>query len=751
MHTLDEQQSAAAAATVPGLLTVTGPAGSGKTTALFARAQSLYAAQNIFVGAPRIASCQRLRQEFAASPGVEIMTVEHLGFLVLETALQLAGLPSIDLIDDVDASIVFARAADPLFLMKWAEFIEAQIDPEVPGLRSPQRFLEAAFRLISKLRDAQMAPATFLETALKGASQFYARPPNFAHPDLLYYTKDSYRNSLNVDAAELQRQYRREVDLAKVLEKLYRTYLELLVAKGHYTGADAVADAIKRLSSDAQLRSHFESRYSALLIDDAQELSSGELLLLQALRGEELSGVTFFADPASALGTFSGARPDKVFALQATRVELEGSYRCAPLVECAARHIAGADAVAAIPQGGHITLFRAATKRAEAAFVAEHIVDLLNSGVAPGEIAVLFRSVENVAPYEAALLERNVEVQVSGDVNIFRNGDALDALALLWNIHNPFAHEWLLRTLSGRAWTLSDASVVTLCSEPENGQPLLFEELQADDAAPSRWDRKRDIRLGWNVVRGDQDRALSSMALERLLEFRALREQWTQDVKRYDLPELAAKVFAEGLAGAGPPGSALARCQIQNINRLLARIEHYYERSEGGTLADFLNYAQLRITSDLEACEEDVNTSVVRFMSISAAMGNEFDHVVIPNSRAGSFPRYYAPDAFLFSPSLGMIAKENVGEALASRTAKFTYYMFRAKTRESYNRQERRAFVYAMRRARKSLIVTASERATRGMTSPEFLSELQAARLPGALDLSDRWRPAHSMFGVATG
>jgi superfamily I DNA/RNA helicase len=93
-----------------------------------------------------------------------------------------------------------------------------------------------------------------------------------------------------------------------------------------------------------------------------------------------------------------------------------------------------------------------------------------------------------------------------------------------------------------------------------------------------------------------------------------------------------------------------------------------------------------------------------------------------------------------------MIAKENVGEASAARTAKFSYYMYRAKTREVYNREERRAFVYALRRARKSVLVTACERATKGLSAPEFLSELQASRLPGIVDLSDRWRPKNAVY-----
>ncbi len=60
------------------------------------------------------------------------------------------------------------------------------------------------------------------------------------------------------------------------------------------------------------------------------------------------------------------------------------------------------------------------------------------------------------------------------------------------------------------------------------------------------------------------------------------------------------------------------------------------------------------------------------------------------------------PEAFLFSPKLGMMPKENAGEAQASRTAKFTYYMYRTKAAQRYNERERRACHYAMRRARAS-------------------------------------------------
>src|SRR6185437_16994401 len=104
----------------------------------------------------------------------------------------------------------------------------------------------------------------------------------------------------------------------------------------------------------------------------------------------------------------------------------------------------------------------------------------------------------------------------------------------------------------------------------------------------------------------------------------------------------------------------------------------------------------------------------------------EFDYVAVAGAGAGTFPRWYVPEGFLFSPRLGMVPKENVGECRASRTAKFTYYIARTKANEGYNARERRAFVYALRRARIGAVVTAAGRVTRGITAPEFLEELRA-------------------------
>jgi superfamily I DNA/RNA helicase len=712
---LTAAQQRAVDAPFDGCIAILGAAGTGKTTALRARAAR---AKAIAPDAePLFFSADRWFDEYALH------------------VLRQSDTPA-RLIDDVDAEMRFATACAPLFALDWEEFVSEEVDPEVPGLRSPDRFLDSAFRLIRKLRDARITPHAFLTRALAGATEFYAKPPNFADPALLFAVKDAYHDSLSVTPAELQRQHRREIDLAKILVKLYERYAELVESSDRMTGRDAIGAAVDRLRVDPHLCRRLRDASRFAFVDEAEELTAAELQLLQAVFGERLAGVTLCGHPSSAIGVFQAGRPGAAFALASECVELEVQHRSPLAIELACRRlIASAEPAAAANVEPALTLYRAATTHEEAAFIANRVREWLEAGTNPERIAVLFRSIRNVQPFEAALLDRDVSIVTGGDTNVFADRRALDAMALLWNAYDPFRHDWLLRTLSNPAFGLSDASLATLCGDPPSPQAPLFvfdgDDERAPTARSSRWDPKRDLRLGWNVVRGEQDGELSPSARTRIERFRALRLQWLDAMHALPFERFARVVWREGLVREGPPSSARARAQQLVLRRLLERLTAFLRQETAATVADALDYAQRRASSDLESCQDDGDAGSVRILSVEAARGREFDRVVVADVRAGAFPRWYSPDAFLFSPRLGMIPKENAGHARASRTAKFSYYTFRSKAREGYNAREREAFVYALRRARVSAVVTASQTPTKGVAAPEFLEELRNANLSG--------------------
>jgi superfamily I DNA/RNA helicase len=712
---LGETARAAAEAPLDVCTAIVGAAGTGTTTALLARAA-------------------RAAREHPGARPLLVPSQRRLDAFALEIARAAA--PGARLVDDVDAEALFERACAPLFALEWEELGEppGSLDPEVPGLRSPERFLEAAFRLVRKLRDAGIGPDEFVRTSLARATEFYAKPPNFADPKLLIGTKDAYRDSLDVDAKELERQYRREVDLAKVLANVYARYVELVARSGVLTGRDAAIAAAEVLRADPALAARLRDAHRFAFVDDAQNVSPVELSLLQAIFGEDLRGVTFAGDPSSLTASFRAGTGGAAFARAAARFELHEQHRTPLAVELAVRSLLpGGGPIEAAGVETAVRLYRAADPRDEAAFVAATVAGAIADGTPPQEIAVLMRSVATPQLYETALLDRGVPVSIAGDWNVFTDRRALDALALLWNVADPFRHDWLLRTLGNPALALSDASIATLCAEPPNPQRPLFslDDEPAPTVRASRWDPKRDLRLGWNVVRGDQDGALSGEARERLQRFRALREGWLAAMEREPFEHFARRVWSEGLAREGEPGSARERTQKLVLDRLLRRLCAFLDGEPEAGPADALEYAQRRAASAMESCEEDGGDGFVRLSSIDAAGGREYDLVFVANVKAGAFPRWYVPDAFLFSPRLGMIPKENAGGGKAARTAKFSYYMHQSKARDKYNQGERRALAYALRRAKRSLYITTSGTATRGITAPEFFEELRGARLPG--------------------
>ena len=710
---IDDAQTEAIEAPLEKSLAILGPPGSGKSRALALR-------------------IERARQD-RGDAGVFVAAHPDELLALARAALEREGTTFI-VIDDVEAEALFASAAKTLFDLDWIEFEAGQLDPEVPGLRSPERFLLSAFRLFRKLRDAAIEPAEFLQRSLRGAADFYAKPPNFAHPELIRVTKDVYRDSLDVSPAELRRQYQREIDLAKILARLYEGYVAVLDDAGALTARDAIVRAAGSLRANPALASEMRERFPLAFVDDAQDLTPAAVALLEAVYGKALAGVTLAGDPGSSTNTFRGARADRAFAAANLTVTLSTQHRTPLAIELACRQLCGdAHRPQAESVARALTLYRTKLQRDEARFIAERVKAAIDAGTAPDDIALIFRSVADVHVYENALLERGVPVVIGGDRNIFTEPRILDALALLWNLWDPFRHDWMLRTLEGHALALSDSSVATLCSDPPDAQTALFpfDAENPPTVRASRWDPKRDLRLGWNVVRGEQDASLPPSALARLQRFRSLRESWFEALTEGGLASHAQRVWSDALAPEGPPGSARASSQQRLLVQLLARIERYEREHPQGGLGGFLAYAERRAASELEGCEDAAGEGFVRMLSIDAARGRSFALVVIPDARAGSFPRWYVPDSFLFSPRLGMIPKENVGDARAARTAKFTFYIETAKTRERYNAEERRAFVYAMRRATREVIVTAYASATRGTTAPEFFEELKNARLPG--------------------
>jgi len=709
-------------------LALVGASGTGKTFALVRRALQLASdGAPVLLTAPSDSGVARLRALAGDASLVACAPLGRLAFEVLR--LSRPGDQAIEEIDEARAAILFESVGADLFSLEWAEFVSAEIDPEITGMRAPERFADAAFRLIRKLRSSLVSPEEFKRLGLSGATEFYAHPPHFSNPDLLMATSERYRDSLRVTPAELERQRLAEIDLVRVLAHLYDAYLTSLVDHGWMTAIDAVYEATHALRADEALRGEVRSRYAAAAVDDAQDLTRAQIALLEAIFGAELRGVTLAGDEMQATRGFAiGAAGSTALRGAATTIVFERDRRSLPEIGRAARF--GHDPAAvreALEAGDAVAIYRAPDPREEERYVADEVVRLLATGVPAARIAVVVRNLRCAHGFFDALLARDVPLDVAGAINPFDFPIVGDALAALWAAVDPFRHDYLLRNLQCPWLRLSDASIAALCADPPDAQPLLFElpEEIDDEARAARSGSERALRLGRNVTGGDVDASLDPEARERVVAFRQARERWETAARSLPIGALARLILDETALGCLPP-NARGRFERSLIDRLLAAIDAFEVREPLASLDDFLAYAAkvAAAETDLLALEPG-DPDAVRVLDVEAAKGYEFEAVFVPGLRAGAWPRYYSPDAFLFMPSAGMIAKDNVGESSAARTAKFTYALYRYKLKEKYHAEERRAFYCAASRARRRLFLSASGTPTKGVGAPEMLAEFE--------------------------
>jgi len=387
-----------------GLIAFTGPPTSGKTDALVRRFATLSGADPTFaeaaiITAARDDGARALAERIAQATGIAVRgaTLDALALELLRAHPFDTGLAlDLELVDPLDAEEIFERAAEPLFSAEWSDWLGADVDPEIAGLRTPLRFAGAALRLIRKLRDAGIPDDAFLSTALRGATTFYANPPNLASPALLSATKDEHRASLAVDASELDRQRRRELDLAKILTRLYAAYVDELVRRGCLTAGDALIEATRLLENHPAITRALRRRLRVAFVDDAQDLSPAALRFLRTLFGDALDGVTVAGDPDAATQTFAGARPERIFGRAATTVELV-ARTLHPQIAAVMRAVIDADLKRGLPPGDAVHVLRTPDRVSEANAVAERIATLIAKGTPPGRIAVVHRTLRTLA------------------------------------------------------------------------------------------------------------------------------------------------------------------------------------------------------------------------------------------------------------------------------------------------------------------------------------------------------------------
>ena len=224
--------------------------------------------------------------------------------------------------------------------------------------------------------------------------------------------------------------------------------------------------------------------FRVVLLDEYQDTSVAQRLLLAGLFGDGTGHpVTAVGDPCQAIYGWRGAsvanlddfpehfaHPDgRPAARQALSENRRSGGRLLDLANGLAEPLramhAGVEALRPAPgaeRDGMVRCALLATHAEEIEWLADSIAHLVNTGKAPGEIAVLCRTATDFAEIQGALVARDVPVEVVGLSGLLHLPEIADLVAVCEVLQDPGANASLVRLLTGPRWRIGPRDLALL-------------------------------------------------------------------------------------------------------------------------------------------------------------------------------------------------------------------------------------------------------------------------------------------------
>jgi len=421
------------------------------------------------------------------------------------------------------------------------------------------------------------------------------------------------------------------------------------------------------LEGNPGLAARYRSHFAMIMLDECQDTNALQLRIIEQLARENLCTV---GDENQSIYSFRHADVEVFRARESCvtcKQALDVNYRTAPPLLAAINGLFSHPALLGErfmqlrpPEGAErpspeerprleVRFIDQTAARGEdphavdAAHIAGRVEELLAEGAVPGEIAVLMRALSSgrAAKVEAALHERGIPVFIASGGSFFEQAEVVEARALLETIANVWDDAALAVVLAGSPTRLPADALITL-------------RAHADSLATLGGRRPRDVHL-WEAATdaglqlAEEHAAALARTVATIETARGLRG--TRPLADTVLDplldlDLDLVLFASGRGGARAWSNLLK----------LARIAEEYESATTGDLGGFLDYLELRelhATSEQEATL-DGESDAVRVMSIHAAKGLEFPHVIVSALTGSPDPGPIALGRYQGAPTLGM-------------------------------------------------------------------------------------------------
>ncbi len=301
------------------------------------------------------------------------------------------------------------------------------------------------------------------------------------------------------------------------------------------------------------------------------------------------------------------------------------------------------------------------THAEELAWLADSLAHLVRTGTRPGDIAVLCRTATDFADIQAALVQRDIPVEVVGLSGLLHLPEIADLVAVCEVLQDPTANASLVRLLTGPRWRIGPRDLALLGRRARTLVPYggagtdperrLAEAVEGVD--PTETISLADA-LDTFLTTAPDDLPFSSEAAVRFArlatELRDLRRSLADPLMDV-LHRVLATTGLEVELSASP--HALAARRRETLTQFLDIAASFAALDGETTLPAFLGF--LRTAAQYEKGLDSSlpgGEDTVKILTAHKSKGLEWDVVAVPGLVAKTFPSEQSRDAWTAQPKV---------------------------------------------------------------------------------------------------
>ena len=411
-------------------------------------------------------------------------------------------------------------------------------------------------------------------------------------------------------------------DYKKVAE-IYERYQENIEENNLVDFDDLLMLTYKILDENPQLRKETSERYRYIMVDEYQDTNELQFKLLEHLCSEH-GNLCVVGDDDQSIYGWRGANIRNILEFsdnfEGTKVvKLETNYRSTePILEAANTLIEhnsrrlGKKLVSHKGEGESVKLLHSLDESMEAKSIAREIQALLDRGVDPEEIAVLYRINALSRSLEEGFTKEGISFKLIGGMRFYERAEIKDIISYFRVISNPYDDFSLLRVINKPKRGIGKASIEKLQKSAYDAHLSLFAYIQ-------------------KMITGEMPAIVSkkvATALEKLVEDIAfLREELSGSLENF-ITLFEERIRLKEHYAAMVDGFE----RTMNIDEFYGYFRDAVAKNPELHLDEFLN--DISLQSDQDQIEENAIT----IMSIHAAKGLEFEHVFVIGMEEEFFP-----------------------------------------------------------------------------------------------------------------